>query len=329
MKIRIIGGGWYGCHLTAVLLARDHNVQLFEATERLFSGASGNMPARLHLGFHYPRSKLTRTACQTHNKEFMEKIYGELTRPVPINLYAVAEHESLVDFGTYRELMESEEQTMSLDDPSVFGLSHVEGALLTKERHILLDEARAMFERALAGHVVYGERVSRVDDSGWDLTIDCTFCALDSANVDRYEACLTVLLKGPTNKAITIMDGPFPSLYPWNEERGLSSLTSAKLTPIAKCSTWDAARECLDGDGRVRAEAMLDQMAYYYPRVRDEYEIADCLFAIRAMPRSAADARLIDVVRVGERAIRIRAGKLDAIFAAERAVLKIVREIGE
>jgi hypothetical protein len=46
--------------------------------------------------------------------------------------------------------------------------------------------------------------------------------------------------------------------------------------------------------------------------------------AIRAMPRSAAAARLVNVVRVGERAIRVRAGKLDAIFAAERCVMEML-----
>jgi hypothetical protein len=38
------------------------------------------------------------------------------------------------------------------------------------------------------------------------------------------------------------------------------------------------------------------------------------------MPRSGSDARLVDVVRVGERALRIRAGKIDAILHAEQLV---------
>jgi hypothetical protein len=42
------------------------------------------------------------------------------------------------------------------------------------------------------------------------------------------------------------------------------------------------------------------------------------------MPRSAADARLVDVVRVGERALRVRAGKIDAIFHAERLVREMI-----
>jgi hypothetical protein len=65
---------------------------------------------------------------------------------------------------------------------------------------------------------------------------------------------------------------------------------------------------------------MLDQMAEYWAASRDLYTIADFRLAIRAMPQSAADARLVDVVRVGERTIRVRAGKIDAIFEAEAIV---------
>jgi hypothetical protein len=46
------------------------------------------------------------------------------------------------------------------------------------------------------------------------------------------------------------------------------------------------------------------------------YKIADMRTTIRAMPRSGSDARLVDVVQVGPRALRVRAGKIDAVFRA-------------
>ena len=72
---------------------------------------------------------------------------------------------------------------------------------------------------------------------------------------------------------------------------------------------------------------MFSQMEFYFPRIRDEYRIVDYRTAIRALPRSAADARLCEVIRVGERGIRIRAGKLDAIFHAEREVKRLLAEM--
>lgn len=327
MRIRVLGAGWYGCHIALRLISEEHEVEVHDIAGRAFTGASGNMPARLHVGPHYPRSKLTRAACQAHAREFEER-YGFLTQAIWENIYAVAEHDSLLDFGTYTQILQSEVPFDVAKDTRQLDLCHVEGAVLTNERHVLLDAARDHFTQELGDRLHLGMPPGLADDPRWDMTIDCTFCALDNEGVDRYEACLTLLLEGPTDRAVTIMDGPFPSLYPWDESQGLSSLTSARWTPMAKTRTWRDAQDFLDHVpaaeiGR-QGEAMMQQMARYYPRVRNEYRIMDYRTAIRAMPRSAADARLVDVVRVGERAIRVRAGKLDAIFHAERRVMEML-----
>src|SRR5262249_3557597 len=120
------------------------------------------------------------------------------------------------------------------------------------------------------------------------------------------------------------------SVYPWDEANGLSSLTSARWTPLARKPTWQEARWFLDDIRREEldqaAKQMMIQMEHFYPAFPHLYKVVDYRTAIRAMPRSAADARLIDVVRVGERAIRIRAGKLDAIFHAARTVESMLPE---
>jgi hypothetical protein len=329
MKIRVIGGGWYGCHLAAALLAEGHDVDIHEIEHQLFSGASGGNPARLHLGFHYPRSAETRQACRQHLSRFME-VYGHITRGVPVNIYAVAREASQVDFGTYQQIFRGELEFVTVENLAEFGLQHIEGAVLTGERHIVIDEAREHFDRLLAGRVCFNQPAGDLQDPHWDLTIDCTFSALDSERIDRYEPCLTVLLAGTADRALTVMDGPFPSIYPWDERRNLSSLTSAKLTPISKeCRTYEQAKAILNQQSAVdlgaRARAMVQQMAEFWPSSKDRYAIADFKTSIRAMPRSAADTRLSTVSRVGDRAIRVRAGKIDAVFHAEKLVMEHIR----
>ena len=249
--------------------------------------------------------------------------YGFLTRCVPVNLYAVAKDESLVDYGTYVQILRGEIDLIPVYDPGEFGLTNVEGAILTGERHIVIRQARAYFEGALEGVITQSPSAQSVD---WE--IDCTFCAKDSENIDRYEPCLTVILKGPSDKAVTIMDGPFPSLYPWDEEQNMNSLTSAKLTPFARCHTWEEADALLKGvtkdEVAARADAMVKQLSHYWPQVRDLYEIADYRFGIRAMPKSAADARLVDIIRAGERSLRVRAGKIDAVIHAEKLICEMI-----
>lgn len=319
MRINIIGGGWYGCHLASALMG-EHDVILTERATRLFSGASGANPARLHIGPHYPRSAVTRRACQLHSDKFMGT-YGHLTRPIAQNLYAIAAQESYVDFGTYRQILKTEIPVLEVYDTAERGLRHVEGALQVSERHVVIDMAREHFEDILGGILEHGSQPSRTDV---DLTIDCTFCSLSAVEVDRFEPCITVLMQGPTDTAITIMDGPFPSLYPWNEDKQLCSLTSAKLTPLAKCSTWNEAKAVLEATNpemlMARADAMLEQMAYYYPQVKETHAVCGWMTSIRAMPKSASDARLVQVADAGEGLLRIRAGKIDAIFEAEAQV---------
>lgn len=325
MRIRVLGAGFYGLHIARALLRDGHDVEVHDIADHIFAGASGNCPARLHLGAtHYPRSGATQAACADHQAEFLEH-YGFLTRHVPTNIYAIAANDSLVDFQSYRRALQGQVEFITVHDPAEYGLANVEGAVLTGERHVVTDMAYAYFIREIGDRIKLGMPAAAAEDSRWDVTIDATFGAIDGAGIDRYEPCLTVMLEGPTDRSTTVMDGPFCGQYVWNESLRLSSLTSAKLTPFSKtCRSYSEARQLLAGltvqDLADRAEAMLDQMAFYWPAVRDLYRIVDFRTAIRAMPRSGADSRLVDVHRTGERVVTVRAGKIDAIFQAERAV---------
>src|SRR6266403_4264335 len=154
MKIRVIGGGCYGAHITHALLRDGYDVVLHEVSHKLFSGASGNIPARLHCGAHYPRSKLTRDACLEHFREFIST-YGEFTHFVPINLYCIAAYDSLLDFGTYCQILRNGIEFVTIHNPSEFDIKNVEGVIHTGERHILVDEMRDYFANVLEDHIVY------------------------------------------------------------------------------------------------------------------------------------------------------------------------------
>jgi len=322
MKIRVLGAGLYGCHIALHLIRLGHEVEVHEIGTRVFAGASGAIPARVHQGQHYPRSHVTREACQKHFAEFMAH-YGHLTHCVPINIYAIATQDSLVDFPNYVQVLRDEIEFLTIYDPSEFGLYNVEGAIMTSERHLLIDKAREWFTNELKDNITFGAPIGDVDDPNWDLTIDCTFSANDSSGVDRYEPCVTGLVEGRTDMAVTIMDGPHPSLYPFCEQDDLLSITSAKWTPLSKkCRTYAEAKKLIDEatewDLIQRCKHMLDDLEHFYEYASD-YVLVDWRTSIRAMPKSAADSRLISITQ-GPRSIRIMAGKMDACFDAAREV---------
>ena len=328
MRIKVIGSGWFGCHVAHLFHSEGHDVEIHEMANEIFAGASGKIPARLHLGAtHYPRSMITQQACQSHQEEFMDQ-YGDLTAAVPINIYAIAKDHSMIDFGTYHLILKNQIEILTLHNPLEFGLHNVEGAVMTGERHILVNKAKAFFEEKLKDIIVFNSNDFSTD--GWDYVIDCTFCSQDEYMIDRFEPCLVVLLEGDASKAVTIMDGPFPSLYPWDPENNLLSLSSAKYTPFSKeIRTWKEAKALLDSltkaDIEKQASDMIDSMAHFYPHVRD-FKVMDHMLSIRAMPLSASDTRLVHVVKQTSKRIRIRAGKIDAVVEAGEVIKRLMNE---
>lgn len=256
------------------------------------------------------------------------RAYGGYTRAVPVNIYAVAAKDSLLDFDTYRDVLRGSVEFITIAQPREFGLENVEGAILTGERHIATDAMADYFASTLRKILRFGHKAEVTDDPSWDMTLDCSFCALGDENVDRYEPCVMGLVEGPVDRSTTVMDGPFPGLYVWNEGEDLSSITSAKRTPLARCKSRGEAEGLIANAApsamRDRCRTMMDDLAYFWPEAKRLYRLVDYRLSIRAMPRSAADRRTVDVRRTGERTWRVMAGKITNIFDAERQVKAII-----
>jgi hypothetical protein len=233
-----------------------------------------------------------------------------------------------VDYGNYIKVLKDEIQFVEIN-PAEYGIHNCEGAILTNERHIVIDDAIDHFARKVGERVRLNMQPNATREVEWDWTIDCTFCAQDSLRIDRYEPCITVMLEGPVDKAVTIMDGPFPSLYPWNEDEELNSLTSASLTPLSKkIKAWEEAKASIDSIDPPfldeRANNMIDQMRFFWPSIRDMYRYVGCRLSVRAMPRSGADSRLVDIIQPSKRSLRVRAGKIDAVIHAGNEISRLI-----
>src|SRR3954447_15096074 len=59
----ILGGGFYGCCLAIFFRNAGDDVVLVESQPQLLTRASYNNQARVHGGYHYPRSILTGKRC--------------------------------------------------------------------------------------------------------------------------------------------------------------------------------------------------------------------------------------------------------------------------
>ena len=115
--------------------------------------------------------------------------------------------------------------------------------------------------------------------------------------------------------ALTVVDGPFFSIYPHAD--GLFSLTSVKHTHIGRFPNRKSAEDSINKLGRSdlrRIQKHMESQALrYYPDFKSRFRLADHFCSIKTKIRSACDDRLAEFHR-DDRLLDVMSGKIDSIF---------------
>src|SRR3954454_420403 len=85
----VIGGGFYGCSLALYLAQRGYRVIVVEQEPQLLQRASYSNQARVHNGYHYPRSFMTAMRSVVNFPRFLSD-FGECIHNSFEKLYAIA-----------------------------------------------------------------------------------------------------------------------------------------------------------------------------------------------------------------------------------------------
>jgi hypothetical protein len=311
MRIAIIGGGWFGAHIATILLDHNHDVTLFERNHELLHEASGNNQFRLHQGFHYPCNHETRVQAWAGFYRFMQA-YPHLTREIPVNLYAVPERDSLLDFRTYCTIMKAAGLPFTIVPAPDF-LTGIEGCIQVSERLILTAKARAHFTRRLAGVAQFGRAVSLADVAAFDRVVDATYGHLCPVPIEIfYEQA--ILLRYHANQpfpAVMLVYGPLCAIYP-TEEPDIFTLASVRHTPV-------------DGvvDVEAKRAAMEDEVARHFPTFHDIFRFVGPQISDKTKMPGLSEGRACRVFQQGK-VISVLSGKISGIFMAADRVLEIV-----
>src|SRR3954454_6914243 len=99
----IIGGGFFGCMIALRLRKSCARVVILEEKDRLLSRASYNNQARVHNGYHYPRSSLTAFRSRWNFQRFVEE-FGDCIDSSFQKYYAVARTFSKVSARQFRHV---------------------------------------------------------------------------------------------------------------------------------------------------------------------------------------------------------------------------------
>lgn len=256
----IVGGGFFGCCLALFFRSLCDRVLVLEREPDLLQRASRVNQARVHTGFHYPRSMVTAMRSRLLKDRFVEDFPDAVVDDFQM-LYALAARRSKVSPSRFEGMFKA------LDAPfapapramaALFDPDTIEAVYLCQEFafdwSILRDGLhRRMLEAGV--EIRTGVEVARVESredlavvaaaSGEMFTADTVFnvtyaglnaLALTSGLAPlplKHELAEVALVRPPAELeglGVTVMDGPFFSTMPYPSE-DLYSLTHVRYTP--------------------------------------------------------------------------------------------------
>jgi hypothetical protein len=318
--ILIIGAGWYGCHL-AKTLSEDLDVIICD-NNGVFSGASGKNQNRLHLGFHYPRSHVTRRQSKDGFYRFIDR-YSSLSEEIDC-WYSIKTDDSLIDFDTYKSIMSSSGLDFTEEYLNI-KLSGISGSLKCHEHLIKTDKARKYFESELSRLLIISDNTSITDAK---MMIDCTGGRLSNNHKYIYELCVMLRYTGPSDHpSITIMDGPFFTIHP-TEYDSIFTVYSVMYTPVSSHKSYDLAYGSMITLNKSDVDAIKNrienQIVETYPGFKDSFVFEDAYTVIRNKSLNKSDRRCCEVTMCGN-SIIVMPGKIDNIFYAEDQIRNFLK----
>lgn len=255
----IIGAGLYGLYAAKTCGDRGERVLVLEWEESPFQRATYINQARVHMGYHYPRSYATAIKSAHYFNRFV-KDYDFCIHSEFDQVYATSDSFSWTNREQFTQFCQAAEIPCEEVVPEkYFKKGLCDGAYLTREYtydagilgHYFVDELKKRGNVEMK----YGVRIASIEkhsdtyaitlsngvvlESGFVLnaTYGSTNQILDLAGFEpfkiKYELCEIILCQ-PQDKlrevGITVMDGPFFSVMPFGKT-GYHSLTSVTFTP--------------------------------------------------------------------------------------------------
>jgi len=346
----VIGGGFYGCALALFLRSISDRVVLVEAGDRLMERASRVNQARVHSGFHYPRSVLTAVKSLVHHRRFATDFAAAIVDDFQM-LYAIARQGSKVSANRFHRMFRDMGAPIAPANPqqaSLFASATIEAAFAVDEFAFDFSRLRDHVERRLdelSVDVRLGQTVTMVDeredgvrvatDAGdgiaarfvFNVTYSQINAVLGLGGLPvaalKHELAEIALIQPPPALAgigVTVMDGAFLSTMPYPAER-LYSLTHVRYTPIASWTDGSAGRDAYSVMAGIEPETrhrhMLRDGARYLPCL-DDAEWRRSLFDVKTVlvKNEIDDGRPILYQRAPARSriVSILGGKIDNIY---------------
>jgi len=352
-KALIVGGGFYGCCLAVFLRRHFEEVILIEREASLLMRASRVNQARLHYGYHYPRSFLTAARSRANFEGFRAHFPGVAFDSFR-HLYCIARTDSKVGARYFERFCSAVDLPLTpapSDLSNLFTRRLIDRVYEVPEPAFDVDALRRNLVGQLADSDIVlrtGETVERIASAGdagasrvelasgealvADWVFNCTYASINrlsaatpaSRPMLKHQFTEVALIEPPDalrELAVTVMDGPFFSIMPFPAE-GLYSLTHVRYTPHL---TWIESEqpeidpiEVLERFKRTSRYPWMIRDAQRYLPILAEAKHVKSLFEIKTVTTGSEvdDSRPIVVHRdaSNSQVVSILGGKIDNIF---------------
>jgi len=255
----IIGAGLYGLYSALFCCKRGDKVLIIEYDDVPFKRATFINQARVHMGYHYPRSYSTAVKSANYFKRF-NKDYGFCVLDSFNQVYATSSVFSWANADQFKKFCKvANIPCDSISTEKYFKNGMCDGSFITEEytydaqilKDYFLDELN-MYPQLVQKYSCCINKVTTVLDK-YELTLsdgsivksdfilNATYASVNQIIEKfgfekfkiKYELCEIILCKVNEkllNTGLTIMDGPFFSIMPFGKT-GYHSLTSVTFTP--------------------------------------------------------------------------------------------------
>lgn len=255
----IIGAGLYGLYSALVCAKQNDQVLVVEMDEEPFSRATYINQARVHMGYHYPRSLET----AIKSKGYFERFVEDYKNCILFNfdqVYATSLNFSWTNATQFEKFCKDADiMCEPLQVSKYFKEKMADGAFLTKEytydAKILLEDLLKEIKEYSNIKIQVGTYVQEIEkkennylvklSNGEEILtpflINTAYASVNQIHnllgiepfKIKYELCEIILCKindELRDIGITVMDGPFFSIMPFGKT-GYHSLTSVTFTP--------------------------------------------------------------------------------------------------
>lgn len=317
----VIGGGFYGSAI-AIYLAKQRGFQkilLVERESALLTRASFNNQARVHNGYHYPRSFTTAYRSRINLPKFVRD-WPDAVKSDFTKLYAIARRNSKVtarQFQRFCHEIGAKLEPADLAQRQLFEPRLIEDVFLVEEYafnsrqlanwaveemqewgvQVVLETSVTAISKGEGStlQVAWSSKDGSNENISCRYVFNCTYSGLNQLGGDfpgtrtglKHEITEMALMQAPLELlglGITVMDGPFFSMMPF-PARGLHTLSHVRYTPHLHWqdqSGIDPYQKLHHYNRATRVDRMVRDVGRYLPAVHDA-KYVESLFEVKTI----------------------------------------------